>query len=104
MYYNTVIPSSRRNPWTQGVGAAAAQTLRAPEVLKIFAREIRYTTYLFVGVVDTHFAGDHLVQANGHGDDEILGLGDVHPPDERHVGHEPLADEHQTTETTDLMV
>lgn len=44
--------------------------------------------YLFVGTVDTHSAGDHFEQADGHGDDEILSLDDVHPPDERtYVGH-----------------
>lgn len=51
--------------------------------------------YLFVGAVaDTHPAGDHFVQADGHGHHKVLGLDDVHPADERHVVHESPGVEH----------
>lgn len=56
-------------------------------------------TYLFLSVVYAHFAGDHFVQVDGHGDEEILGLDDVHPPKGPDVGRWPLAAEHQTSRT-----
>jgi len=55
----------------------------------------RARSYLFVGVVDTHSAGNHFVQADGHGDDEIFGFDDVHPSDERYVADETLSVKHQ---------
>lgn len=53
-------------------------------------------SYLFFGTVHTHFAGNHFVQPDGHGDNEILRFDDVHSPDERYVGDETLSVEHQT--------
>lgn len=82
-----------------------------PEVLKIRAKRPRArmpiegpgnrgsrvaSTYLFLGTVDTHFSDYRFVQANCHRHDEVLGLYNVHPPDERHLGHEPPAVEHQS--------
>lgn len=93
-----------RYQWTTPPPAIILDSV--PEVLKIRAPSCvlsaqyfypRNRTYLFVGIVHSHLAGDHFVQADGRGDDKIFGFGDVHPSDERYVGHQLLRPvEHQT--------
>lgn len=56
-------------------------------------------TYLFLSTVDDRFADYCFVQANGRGHDQVIGLDDDRPPDERHHEREPPADEHRPIET-----